>query len=130
MAILGIGIDVVEVSRMDRALADPVTGERFRIRVFTEGEREYCRQRAGRAESFAGRFAAKEAVMKALGSGAPWGFAWQDIEVVREPSGFPSVVLRGRALKRARAMGAGCIHLSISHAAGIAVAEAVAERES
>ena len=95
--IVGAGVDLTEVDRMQRVL-DSAHGARFLARVFTVAERRYCNGRkAARAESFAARFAAKEAVMKALGVG--WGAdaSWLEIEVARGPKGAPTVVLRGAA---------------------------------
>jgi len=124
--IIAIGTDAIEVERIRRAVDHPQWGERFRQRVFTDAEIAYCLQRARYAESFAARFAAKEAVMKALGTGYGRGVWWRDIEVVRT-SGRPSIVLHGGAEARAAAIGAARWHLSLTHTAGQALAHVVAE---
>jgi len=128
MAIVGVGVDIVDVARMKHALSSGV-GERFKRRVFTAEERAYCESRGVQAaQSYAARFAAKEAVKKALGGRARFGFAWPEIEVVRLPSGAPRIRLHGRMKARADSMGAREIHLSLSHIEQVAVAHAVAER--
>ena len=125
--VLGTGVDLVEIARIERATAG-AHGERFRERVFTPRERRYCEGRGrGRAESYAARFAAKEAVMKALGVGWGQGAGWLDIEVVRDPDGPPRLELTGRALGTARVRGVRRWSLSLSHAAGTAIAFVVAE---
>ena len=112
-----IGIDIVEVQRIERATAR--WGERFLRRVFTPAELAYC---AGKAPSLAARWAAKEAVSKALGTGwaahAPHAAGWIDwteIEVVRHPSGEPALALHGKAARRAEALGVAGWRLSLSH---------------
>jgi holo-[acyl-carrier protein] synthase len=127
--IIAIGTDAIEVERIRRAVDHEQWGERFRQRVFTPGEIGYCLKRTRYAESFAARFAAKEAVMKALGTGYGRGVWWRDIEVVRA-SGRPSIVLHGGALARATAIGASRWHLSLTHTAGQAMAHVVAEGDS
>jgi len=93
--VVGLGVDVCDIARIRRALERP-TGERFKARIFTPGERAYCEQRRrGRFASYAARFAAKEAAMKALGTGWADGIRWQDVEVVRPPNGPPALVLHG-----------------------------------
>ena len=129
MAIVGVGIDVVDVERMRRALGSGAAGERFKRRVFTPDERAYCEGRGTlAAQSYAARFAAKEAVQKALGATATFAFAWPEIEVVRSPSGAPRIVLHGRTRARAASMGASAVHLSLAHLEHVAVAHAVVER--
>ncbi len=121
------GVDLAEIERVARAIDGPY-GERFRARVFTAEERRYCEARGrGRAESYAARFAAKEAVMKALGVG--WGkdAGWQEIAVVRKPGGPPRVELSGRAGDTARRLGIERLALALSHAGGLAIAFVVAE---
>jgi holo-[acyl-carrier protein] synthase len=125
--IIAIGTDAIEVERVRRAVDHPQWGQRFRQRVFTPDEIEYCLKRARYAESFAARFAAKEAVMKALGTGFGRGVWWRDIEVVRN-SGRPTIVLHGGALQHATTIGATRWHLSLTHTAGQAMAHVVAER--
>lgn len=124
--ILGIGVDMVEVARIRAALENPRTGARFGARVFTEHEVAYCSRRHNPHESYAARFAAKEATMKALGRGFGEGLAWRDIEVTRG-DGAPTVLLSGGAQARAEALGVGRIHLSLSHAGDFAVAYVIAE---
>jgi holo-[acyl-carrier protein] synthase len=113
-----LGIDIIKVERI-RAALDRF-GERFSRRVLTDRERRYVR---GRPETFAGRWAAKEAVSKVLGLGVR-GIGWRDIEVERLPTGQPSVRLHGRAAQRAEQLGMGRIALSISHETDYAVAVA------
>ena len=117
MGIVGVGVDVVQVERLERALARTPS---LAGRLFTPAE-----QAAGRAESLAARFAAKEAVAKALG--APGGLRWQDAEVVRDDSGRPRLVLHGGVAEEAAAQGISTWHLSLSHDGGIATAVVVAE---
>jgi holo-[acyl-carrier protein] synthase len=124
--IIAIGTDAIEVERVRRAVDHPQWGERFRQRVFSRGEIAYCLKRGRYAESFAARFAAKEAVMKALGTGYGSGVWWRDIEVVRT-AGRPTIVLHGGAQQRAEAIGATRWHLSLTHTAGQALAHVVAE---
>jgi len=120
--ILGIGVDIIDVERIEAALAHPNTGARFRARVFTDGEVAYCSRRRNAAESFAARFAAKEAMMKALGR----AYGWREIEVIRG-KGAPTLRLHGRAQQRAAAVGIRHIHLSLSHSATLAIAYVIAE---
>ena len=97
--IIGTGIDVIEVARIERALTNPVTGERFRNRVFTSGEITYCESRGkGRYQSYAARFAAKEAAMKAMGTGWNRNVGWSEIEVMRERGKAPTIALHGKTL--------------------------------
>ena len=120
--IIGVGIDIIEVERIRAALDNARTGERFRARVFTPQETAYCARRHNTAQSFAARFAAKEAVMKALGRAC----AWREIEVVRT-DGPPSVRLHRHAQARAEALGIRRVSLSLSHTAQLAIAYVVAE---
>src|ERR1700675_1250434 len=96
--IVAIGIDVVEVSRIEEGFAR--RGERFRDRVFTTGEIDYCERRGSRFISYAARFAAKEAVMKGLGTGWGSGVAWQDLEAGMWGTAAPPIPLKGRLLDR------------------------------
>jgi holo-[acyl-carrier protein] synthase len=130
MAIIGIGVDVIEIDRMHRALSHATRGARFKQRVFTAAERAYCEKRRGWAQSYAARFAAKEAVMKALGRSGPWGFPWLDIEVVSTASGVPTIRLHGDAAARAARLGAARIHVSLSHDGDTAIAHAIAEGDA
>jgi holo-[acyl-carrier protein] synthase len=124
--ILGIGIDAIEVARIRAALDNKRTGARFRERVFTEEEIAYCSRRRNGHESFAARFAAKEATMKALGHGFGQGIGWREIEVVRG-DGPPAVRLSGAARKYADALGVRRVHLSLTHTADLAIAYVIAE---
>ena len=123
--IVAIGIDLVEVSRMEEVFAR--RGERFRARVFTEGEIAYCERRASKLASYAARFAAKEAAMKALGTGWSEGVGWMDIEVISQPNGAPALQLHGRALERMRELGARKAHISLTHSGNLAIAEVLLE---
>ena len=128
--IVSVGVDMVEVQRIRQALEDSRIGRRFRERVFTEKEIQYCEtKRRGKYESYAGRFAAKEAVMKALGRG--WGsqVAWRDIEVARARSGKPDIVLHEKTAGLAAALGIRRWSLSISHTAQHGLAYVIAEDE-
>jgi holo-[acyl-carrier protein] synthase len=128
MAIVGIGVDIIEVERVERALTHPVTGLRFRRRVFSEGEITYCESRGRpRYQSYAARFAAKEAVMKALGTGWNRNVGWGEIEVVRERGRAPAIALHGKTAQFARRCGIGRCHLSLSHTAALAIAYVMAE---
>lgn len=129
MRIVGHGIDLVEVPR----IADLVTrhGERFLQRCFTADEIAYCRRGRKRFhEHLAARFAAKEAVLKALGTGRRHGITWTDVAVVRLPTGEPTVQLANVAADVARARGVVTWHLSLTHVTGIAAASVVAVGES
>jgi holo-[acyl-carrier protein] synthase len=114
--IVGVGIDVVDVDRFEEALDRTPT---LRERLFTEAERERP------IASLAARFAAKEALAKALG--APTGMAWHDAEVVSEATGNPELAMRGSVLARANDLGARSVHISLSHDAGIASAVVILE---
>jgi len=119
---LRVGIDLIEIERIRRALE---RYPRFKERCFTEGERAYCDSRRNPAESYAGRFAGKEAVGKALGFGVARAFAWREVEIVGRPK--PSVSLSGRVARRAKDLGAGRIDLSMTHSRDLANAVAVVE---
>lgn len=119
---LAAGVDFIEIDRVAGVLSR--YGARFLRRVFTPGEIAYCR---GRAPNLAARFAAKEAVMKSLGTGFR-GVGWRDIEVVRAPSGAPGARLHGRARRRAERLGVTEIAISLSHSRGFAMAVAIAAR--
>jgi holo-[acyl-carrier protein] synthase len=126
--IVGTGIDVVEVARIERALTRPRTGARFRARVFTDGEIAYCESRGRpRFQSYAARFAAKEATMKAMGTGWNRHVGWRDIEVVRERGRAPQIALRGKARELARKRSIAVFHLSITHTSSDAIAHVIAE---
>jgi holo-[acyl-carrier protein] synthase len=126
--IIGTGIDVIEVARIERALTNPVTGERFRQRVYTTGEIAYCESRGrGRYQSYAARFAAKEAAMKAMGTGWNRNVGWSEIEVVRERGKAPTIALHGKSASYAARKNIARFHLSITHTAAQAIAHAIAE---
>jgi holo-[acyl-carrier protein] synthase len=121
--ILGLGVDICEIDRMERALARHPT---LRERVFTAEERAYCDSRARPAESYAGRFAAREAVIKALGGYR--GRGWQEISVTRSPSGAPAIRLEGNAKARADLLGISDVLVSFTHERSSAVAFVIAVR--
>ena len=125
MAILGIGIDLVEVGRIENLLERH--GQRFQDRTFTAGEQAYCNPMSRPAVHFAARFAAKEAVAKALGTGFAEGVSWADVEVERDAAGKPSVRLHGGAARRAEALGITRWHLSLTHTQEQAMAQVIAE---
>jgi holo-[acyl-carrier protein] synthase len=125
MAIVGLGLDLAQIARLESAYARH--GDRLLERLFTAGERAYCERKKERMASYAGRFAVKEAVMKVLGTGWTRGVRWKDIEVVRRPGAAPECVLHGKTADIARAKGIARIHVTITHDAGIAAAVAVAE---
>ena len=115
------GVDIIEVGRIRRVAE--TYGQRFLMRIYTEGEVAYCR---GRAPQLATRYAAKEAVMKALGTGIR-GVRWRDIEVVRRRGQAPTIKLHGTALARAERLGIDHLALSLSHSEEYAVAFVVGE---
>ena len=123
--IVGTGIDITEVVRIEQAIAR--FGERFLNRVFTPAEIAYCRSKKNFAERFAARFAAKEAAMKALGTGLRQGVTWKNIEVTREPSGRPTLRFTGRASEVAARLGAKHYALSLTHTEQQAMAQVIIE---
>lgn len=128
--IVGVGVDLIEVERVRRALENAKTGLRFRDRVYTEKEIDYCEGREqGRYQSYAGRFAAKEAVMKALGRG--WGakVGWLDIEILPTLGGKPEVSLRNKTSIYARELGIRSFSVSITHTKELAMAYVIAQGE-
>ena len=124
--ILGTGVDIAEVSRIRQSVER--YGERFLRRIFTEGEIRYCESKASRFESYAARFAAKEAAMKALGTGWSRGVRWCDIEVVRPKGQRPTIQLHGEAAALAARLGATNIALSLTHTADQALAHVILEK--
>ena len=127
MPILGHGIDIVETRRIAHLLENH--GERFLERCFTPAEREYFYRNTKRhIEHLAGRFAAKEAVLKVLGTGWRGGIAWTDIEILPEPSGQPKIRLSGECQKIAKKLGISRWHVSISHIETHATASAIGMR--
>jgi holo-[acyl-carrier protein] synthase len=123
MDILGLGLDVIELDRVRGVYQRH--GSRFLERVYTAPERERAARLKDPAPFLAGRFAAKEAILKVLGTGLSQGLSWQHVVVLREPTGAPRVCLRGKALERAEKLGLGKILLTISHSKGLAVAHAM-----
>ena len=123
MSMLVTGVDIIEIERV-RGVAERY-GQRFFDRIYTPGEQAYCR---GRAPQLASRFAAKEAVMKALGTGAR-GVSWRDIEVTRRRGQAPAITLHGTALARAQKIGLDDLALSLSHSKEYAVATVVGDSE-
>ena len=123
--IVGTGIDIAEVPRIRQSIER--FGARFLERVFTAGEIRYCDSKANRFERYAARFAAKEAAMKALGTGWNHGVRWRDCEVVRTPGGRPTMSFRGRAGEFAAKLGVKNIALSLSHTAAQAIAQVILE---
>lgn len=130
MSILGIGTDIVDVRRMATLLGGDNGGERLKRRVFTDAERSYCEHAANPVESFAARFAAKEAVVKALRRPKRFGFPWAQIEIGSDDSGIlPEARLRGRVAEWAAEAGAGRVHVSMAHDGGAAIAHVVIESD-
>ena len=125
IVITGSGIDVVDIGRIQRAMDR--YGRRFLDRVYLAAEQAYCLRKRKSAESFAARFAAKEAGAKALGTGISFGVSWLEIEVVREPSGRPSLRFHGRAAEIANRQGVVRSNLSLTHTADLAMASVVLE---
>src|SRR3954452_17600711 len=119
--IIGIGLDLAEVDRIEQAIAKH--GERFLTRIYTEAERRYCESKPNKFERFAGRFAAKEAAMKAIGTGWRRGVAWREFEVMRAPSGQPIIVFHGKALEFAKALGVKKALVTITHSEKSAIAQ-------
>ncbi|MGA3172142.1 MAG: holo-ACP synthase [Chthoniobacteraceae bacterium] len=121
--VLGIGVDIVETARIASSLER--FGERFLRRVFTEAEREYCSAMPAPARHYAARFAAKEAVSKAFGTGIGSRIGWRDVEVKRKESGEPYIVLHGPAAELAEARGVLHALVSLSHSDHYSVANSV-----
>ena len=123
MSVIGIGLDLVEVSRVRDLLERH--GERFKQRTFTAGEIAYCDRCADPAIHYAARFAAKEAAAKALGTGFAEGVSWQDVEVVRAENGAPSLVMHGGASALAKGKGVAVALVSLTHTKDAAGAQVV-----
>jgi holo-[acyl-carrier protein] synthase len=123
--IVGTGIDIAEVPRIAESIER--FGDRFLHRIFTEGEMRYCDSKANRVERYAARFAAKEAGMKALGTGWNHGVRWRDVEVVRQPGGRPTILFHGKAAEFASKLGAVRAALSLSHTSEHAIAHVILE---
>ncbi|MBN2711850.1 MAG: holo-ACP synthase [Planctomycetes bacterium] len=126
--IIGTGVDIVDIARI--AEMRERQGERFFERIYTEGEVAYCMERKKNSDqSLAARFAAKEAAMKAFGTGWSEGIGFRTIEVVREGDGAPRLVFHGKAAELAQKLGVSTAHLSLSHTDNIAIAQVVFESE-
>jgi len=122
---LGVGTDLIEISRIERAIARH--GQRFLRRVFTSTEIEYCTRKKNAAESYASRFAAKEAAAKALGTGISRGVSWLEFEVTREPGRRPEIRFHGRASSIAVSLGVKYAALSLTHSRELAMAVVILE---
>jgi holo-[acyl-carrier protein] synthase len=118
--LVGTGIDIVEIDRIAQSIAR--YGARFTNRIFTAEEIEYCQRKKNGAESFAARFAAKEAGAKALGTGIQYGISWKELEVRREPGQRPNLYFSGRAGEIAAKLGVRHISLSLTHSNTTAMA--------
>jgi holo-[acyl-carrier protein] synthase len=127
MEIIGLGLDATEIDRIEATIAR--YGDRFLTRIFTEGEVAYCRRKRDAASSFAARFAAKEATMKALGTGHSRGVLWRDIEVVRGPGEPPHLRLHGGARRRAEGMRATGSLMTITHSKALAIVHVMLVRD-
>jgi holo-[acyl-carrier protein] synthase len=123
--IVGTGIDIAEVPRIRQSIER--FGQRFLQRIFTAGEMRYCDSKANRFERYAARFAAKEAAMKALGTGWNHGVRWRDCEVARMPGGRPTMAFHGKAGEFASKLGVKNVALSITHTAEQAMAQVILE---
>lgn len=123
--VIGLGTDLIEIERIERSVAR--FGEQFLSRVFTPGEIAYCQARKTSAESFAARFAAKEAGAKALGTGISRGVSWKEFEVRRLRGQRPELHLSGRAAEIAAALGIRRLSLSLTHSRTMSMAVVVAE---
>jgi holo-[acyl-carrier protein] synthase len=123
--VIGIGTDLIEIERIEHSLER--FGERFLERVYTPGEIAYCQRKKNAAESFAARFAAKEAGAKALGTGISRGVSWREFEVRRMPGQRPELHLSGRAAEIAEGLGIRRMSLSLSHSRTVSIAVVVAE---
>ena len=128
MEILAHGIDLVDFPRIEEMVNRH--GERFLDRIFTASEQEYANRNKNSVEKLAGRFAAKEAILKLIGTGWRGKIAWTDIEVINNPAGQPQVTLTGEVEKIADQMGVRQISISITHTANFAIASAVALTQS
>ena len=123
--LVGTGVDLIEIERIAQSIER--YGDRFLRRIFTDHEIAYCSRKRSSAESFAARFAAKEAGAKALGTGISKGVTWNEFQVEREPGGRPTLQLRGRAALLASQLGVKTISLSLTHTATLAMASVMME---
>ena len=125
--ILGIGVDLIEIARLEQAISRH--GERFISRVFTPREAAYCEATARRAERYATRFAAKEAARKAIGAATPLvALAWHDVEIISSTEGAPQLEFHGRAAELVEQLAVARAHVSLSHSAEQAMAFVILER--
>lgn len=124
--IVGIGIDLIEVERIRAVYARH--GERFARRILTASEYDYVMRFAEPSQRLAGRWAAKEAAFKALGTGLSDGIAWKDAEILPDDSGKPRLIFHGKALMRADAIGAQIRHVTITHSDTLAMAQVILEK--
>lgn len=127
MVIVGSGIDLVEIERIEQSVKR--YGKRFLDRVYTTAEQAYCLRKRNSGESLAARFAAKEAAAKALGTGISRGVNWLEIEVIREPGGRPSIRFHGRAAEIAKQLNVAHVALSITHTATLSMANVLLENQ-
>src|SRR6202034_4545392 len=123
--IVGTGIDIAEVPRIRQSIER--FGDRFLQRIYTAGEIRYCDSKANRIERYAARFAAKEAAMKAIGTGWNHGVTWRDVEVCRQTGGRPTITFHGKAAEFASKLGALHVALSLSHTKEFAIAQVILE---
>jgi holo-[acyl-carrier protein] synthase len=123
--LIGTGVDLIEIERIAHSIER--YGERFLRRIYTDQEIAYCTSKRSSAESFAARFAAKEAGAKALGTGISRGVTWVEFQVARQPGGRPVLELRGRAALLARELGVKTISLSLTHTSNLAMASVMME---
>jgi len=126
--IVGLGVDIAEIDRVEKAIRR--YGDAFLDRVFTPEEVLYCERHKNKFERYAARFAAKEAAMKALGTGWKKGVRWRDIAVKNEPGGKPGLYLSGKAGEHAARLGAKRFSLSMSHTSNLALAQVILESET
>ncbi len=126
--IVGIGVDIIDISRLERSVE--LYGNRFISRVFTEREIDYCEQLARKGERYAARFAAKEAARKAIGAATPVkALAWHDVEIISSTEGAPQLQFHGRAAELIKELGVTRVHISLSHATDQAIAFVVLEKD-
>ena len=123
--IVGTGVDIVEVPRVAAAIER--FGDRFLHRIFTDAEIRYCESKQNKTERYAARFAAKEAALKAIGTGWRRGVAWREVEVTREPGGRPTMAFHGVAAQFAERLGVKRAHVSLSHTEEHAIAHVILE---
>jgi holo-[acyl-carrier protein] synthase len=123
--LIGTGVDLIEIERIAHSIER--YGERFLRRIYTDHEIAYCTSKRSSAESFAARFAAKEAGAKALGTGISRGVTWIEFQIARQPGGRPILELRGRAALLAQDLGVKTISLSLTHTGNLAMATVMME---